>query len=119
MIVGRCRIGSAKPGPLVAWAIVLVVACASSGCREDNGSSGDSGTTVSPPTVKEVIERQGPRLMAMPGVVGLYEAECAGKPCIRIMLLRRDPDLERRLPRRLEGYPVEFEVTGEIRPLGK
>jgi hypothetical protein len=36
---------------------------------------------------------------------------------IRVMLARRDPALERRLPRDLEGWPVEIEVTGEIRAL--
>lgn len=73
---------------------------------------------MSRPPIAEVIARHDQALLALPGVVGLYEgARPDGSPVIRVMLARRDPALERRLPRDLEGWPVEIEVTGEIRAL--
>jgi hypothetical protein len=39
-------------------------------------------------------------------------------PCLKVMLVARDPKLEQAIPRELEGYRVITEITGEIRPLG-
>ena len=60
------------------------------------------------------------RFMAMPGVAGIYVGllDDDVTPCLKIMLVRRNPKLEQALPRELEGYRVVTEVTGEIRPLG-
>lgn len=70
-------------------------------------------------TVARVIELHADSLMAIPGVVGVAESLGRdGKPIVLIMLAERSPVLIRRLPRRLEGYPVKFEVTGPIRPMG-
>jgi hypothetical protein len=33
------------------------------------------------------------------------------------MLQRADPQLERSLPKQIEGHPVRLEVSGEIKPL--
>ena len=68
--------------------------------------------------IAQVIERRAPELMKIAGVVGVYEGETRRHaPCIRIMVAKRTHELEARLPRRLEGYPVEIEETGVIRPM--
>jgi hypothetical protein len=68
--------------------------------------------------IAEVIARHAPDLMKIPGVVGVYEGETRRhQPCIRIMVDRRSPERDARLPRTLDGYPVEIEVTGVIRPM--
>ena len=73
---------------------------------------------TSRPPIAKVIEARSAALLAEPGVVGVYEgARDDGSPCIRIIVVRKTPDLEKSLPRDLEGWPVEIEVTGEIRPL--
>lgn len=57
-------------------------------------------------------------LMAVPGVVGIYEGALPdGTPCIRVMVQARTTEIDTRLPKSLEGYRVEVEVTGVIRPL--
>jgi len=67
-------------------------------------------------TVLAAHERE---LLAKPGVAGVYIGLLTdGKtPCLKVMLARKDRELERSLPRMLEGYPVVTEVTGEIRPM--
>jgi hypothetical protein len=68
--------------------------------------------------IADTIVRHAPELMKIPGVVGVYEGETRRHvPCIRIMVERRTPELEHRLPRRLEGHPVEIDETGVIRPM--
>lgn len=72
-----------------------------------------------PRDINAVLASHDQELLARPGVVGV----CVGLLpdgqtfCLKVMLARKDPDLERQLPRTLEGYPVVIEITGEIRPL--
>ena len=68
--------------------------------------------------IETVLQAHTPELMAVPGVVGVYQGETdAHAPCIRVMVIQKTPEIERRIPKRLEGYRVEIEVTGEIRPM--
>ena len=70
--------------------------------------------------INAVLAEHDQRLLAMPGVVGVYVGllDDDKTPCLKVMLRRRDAQLERSLPRELGGYRVVPEVTGEIRPLG-
>ena len=56
-------------------------------------------------------------LIDMPGVTGVGIGECDGHPCLKVFIERRSDELEARIPRSMDGVPVEIEVTGEIRPL--
>jgi len=69
--------------------------------------------------INAVLADHDKELLAIPGVVGVYVGLLRDQktPCLKVMLARKDPDLERRIPRELEGYLVATEVTGEIRPL--
>ncbi len=65
----------------------------------------------------QVLEERTPALLAMPGVVGTAEGASAGRPVFVVLIRRDDPELKRSLPARIEGYPVEVRVVGEVRPL--
>jgi hypothetical protein len=69
--------------------------------------------------INAVLADHDQELLAMPGVVGVYVGLLNDEKtlCLKVMLARKNPSLERRLPRTLEGHPVVTEVTGEIRPL--
>ena len=71
--------------------------------------------------INAVLAAHDRDLMARPGVVGVYVGLMRdGKtPCIKVMLKEKTPEIERLIPRELEGYPVVTEVTGEIKPLKK
>jgi hypothetical protein len=73
----------------------------------------------SPPRdINAVLADHDKELLAIPGVVGVFVGlKDETTPCLKVMLARKDPGLERRIPRSLEGYPVVTEITGEIRPL--
>jgi hypothetical protein len=70
--------------------------------------------------INDVLRDHDKELLAIPGVVGVYVAllEDGKTPCLKVMLARKTAETERAIPKTLEGYPVVFEVTGEIRPLG-
>lgn len=57
-------------------------------------------------------------LMALPGVVGTALGMCDGQRCIKVLLADSSAASRARVPAQLEGYRVEVEVTGPIRPLG-
>jgi len=69
--------------------------------------------------INAVLAAHDRELLAKRGVVGVYVGLMAdGKtPCLKVMLARKDLELEHSLPKTLESYPVATEVTGEIKPL--
>ena len=69
--------------------------------------------------IDEVLKEHAKSLMAIPGVVGVGESLCDDKPCIKVYVSQETPELERKIPQMLEGYPVKIEETGEIRALPK
>jgi hypothetical protein len=70
-------------------------------------------------TIKEVLKKHTRDLMSMPGVVGTGQGLCEGKPCIKVFVIEKTPDLNQKIPKTLEGYPVVVEETGEIKALPK
>jgi hypothetical protein len=70
-------------------------------------------------TIKEVLKMHTGDLMALPGVVGTGQGLCEGKPCIKVFVTEKTPDLERKIPKTLDGYPVAIEETGPIKALPK
>jgi hypothetical protein len=52
--------------------------------------------------------------MSVTGVVGTAEGECAGQPCILVLVERVTPALRQAIPSELEGVPVEVRETGRI-----
>lgn len=69
--------------------------------------------------INAVLADHARKLMAIPGVVGVYIGllDDDQTPCLKVMIERKDAQLKRAIPRSLEGYPVVTEVSGTIRPL--
>ena len=67
-------------------------------------------------SIDEVLAAHTESLMALPGVVGTAVGLCDGQRCIKVLLADSSPATKRRIPSRLEGYPVVIEVTGTITP---
>ena len=70
-------------------------------------------------TIKEVLKKHTGELMALPGVVGTGQGLCEGKPCIKVFVIEKTPDLDQKIPKTLNGYPVAIEATGPIKALPK
>jgi hypothetical protein len=71
--------------------------------------------------INEVLRSHDQEIMAIPGVVGIYVGllDDEKTSCLKVMVVKKTPELERKIPRELEGYPVVIEETGEIRPMKK
>lgn len=67
--------------------------------------------------IEAVLKQHTDRLMSVNGVVGTAIGECEGKPCIKVFVAKKSPELVKKIPPTLEGFPVAIEETGEIRRL--
>ena len=66
-------------------------------------------------SIQAVLEEKTTALMSISGVVGTAVGEHAGKPCIKVFVARRTPELLEQVPSMLEGYPVAVQEVGEFR----
>ena len=85
------------------------------------GAGGDHRqemNVVSSKTIEQVLETHTDSLMALPGVVGTAIGLCDDDTCIRVFLADSSAEARRKIPARLEGYPVKVEVTGPFRIRG-
>lgn len=57
--------------------------------------------TTSPNEIAAIKERHESWLMSLPGVVGSGIGACEGKPCIKVYVKERTPELERQVPKQL------------------
>jgi hypothetical protein len=101
-----------KPGLVRLLAVVLVVGCGRAKTREEESPA----VTQAPRTIEAVLAAHTDSLMAVPGVLGTAIGRCDGAPCIRVLVSRVTEDVQRRVPSRLEGFPVRIDVTGPIVP---
>ena len=68
--------------------------------------------------IADVLRDHTPELMAIPGVVGTAEGALAsGEPCIQVLLAEGSAEIDRKIPRTLEGWTVVTLVTGPIRAM--
>ena len=68
-------------------------------------------------TIDEVLKIHTESLMSISGVVGTAIGRREGKPCIRVLVIRKTPQLMKKIPSAIEGYAVTVQETGRIRAL--
>jgi len=69
--------------------------------------------------ITEVLAAHTPGLLRIAGVVGTGEGRRGDQPLFLILVERDVPELRARLPRTVEGYPVEIRETGTVRALDR
>ncbi len=94
------------------WALVVAVATG-----EQAAEGGRDATSMQQRTIEEALKAHTDRLMSIPGVVGTAQGLCEGKPCIKVFVAKKTPELLRQIPAAADGYTVAVEETGELRPL--
>ena len=97
---------------LLSWIVVA-------GCSLNSQGTRPHEETMARRDINAVLRAHQDELMAIPGVVGVYVGlmDDDKTPCLRVMAVKKNQDLERQVPKSLEGYPVVIEETGVIRPL--
>jgi len=106
------HIDSRLPRKVFAFALSLALL---GGCHRGSASR----SAMPQRDINAVLRAHDRELLAIPGVVGVYVGVLSDKktPCLTVMVVKKTKDLEQALPKSLEGYPVEIEETGVIRPM--
>ena len=68
-------------------------------------------------TIEDVLNEYTDQWMSIDGVVGTAQGLVDDKPCIKVYVVEKTPELERKVPELLHGYPVVMEETGELKAL--
>ena len=68
-------------------------------------------------TIESVLKENTDRLMSLPGVVGIAQGLCEGKPCIKVLIIKKTCDIMNRIPFKIDGYRVMVQEVGKFRSL--
>ncbi len=72
---------------------------------------------MAPHTIEDTLERHSAALMSVPGVVATGQGLCGDEPCIKVFVVERTPEIDRSVPKTIEGYKVVVVESGEVRAL--
>ena len=104
-----------RRGSIIAGLLCMMASVGAYGNEATN--SVQEETTMQEKTIEQVLREHTDILMALPGVVGTAQGECAGEPCIKVLVVKKSTDLLERIPTSIDGYAVEVVETGEIKAL--
>ncbi len=68
-------------------------------------------------SIEQVLKEHTDHLMSLPGVTGTAQGELNGKPCIKVYVEKKTSELEKQIPDEIEGYPVDIQESGVIKPM--
>lgn len=96
-----------------ALVVALVLSLVGS-CRPPS----ESGDAVPQRDINAVMASHVDELMAIPKVVGVAIGQLDdGTPCILVLVEEETKEITKKVPAKLEGYPVKVFVSGEIKPM--
>jgi hypothetical protein len=75
------------------------------------GGEFSASASAAPNGISQAIERHRNTLLKIPGVVAVKRGWGVNSNEIVVVVKEVTPKLERRIPKQLDGWPVEFEVT--------
>lgn len=95
------------------WVLGATVACSQQGAHQQKEKP------MPEKTIEAVLKEHTDTLMSLSGVLGTAQGLCSGKPCVKIYVVKKTPELIKQIPSTLEGYTVEIQETGEIKALDR
>ncbi len=98
---------------------VMIVGAGAVACAKQAPSDQPGRNIVAAKPIDDVLKEHTEELMSIPGVVGTAKGQCGHHPCIKVYVVKKTPDLERKISGTLDGYAVMLEETGEIRAIPK
>jgi hypothetical protein len=103
---------------MIALSICLIfISISAVACANNNVDNLQGENTMAVKTIEEVLKKHTGELMSVPGVVGTAQGVCDNKPCIKVYVIKKTSELNKKIPDIIEGYPVVIEETGKIRAL--
>jgi len=101
----------------LAATLLVVAQCVGAGSGGRDGPGGES-EPVADTSIIAAQEELTRSVMDLPGVTGTAVGLCEGEPCIKVYLVSPSREIVDQIPSTFRGFPVDAEVTGEIRARG-
>ena len=76
---------------------------------------GQGVRNVEEKTISGVLKERTDALMSIRGVVGTGQGLCDGKPCIKVYVVERTPEVEEKVRNILDPYPYSIQESGRFR----
>ena len=86
-------------------------------CNQETNNQSQQGNIMPNESIEIVLKENTDTLMAIPGVIGTAQGLFEDKPCIIIYVIQKTSEIEEKIPKEIDGYKVNIEVTGEIKAL--
>ena len=87
-------------------------------CSNGERNNDERKTTMKTRDINQVKEDHTKELMSIHGVVGVaIGAYDDGTKCISVFVDTLTPEIEKKIPKTLEGYPVRVDESGVFKPL--
>ena len=103
---------------MIILSIGIILICNSVAvCANETDKNGEKGKQMVQKPIDEVLKEHTNMLMSIPGVVGTAQSVCEGQPCIKVFVSKKTENLERKIPKNIEGYPVVIQETGKFKAL--
>ncbi len=99
--------------------ILLGIALGGISCLNVTSAQPQEQNKMTPKKIEEVLKEHTPEWMSVPGVVGTAQGLCGGRPCVQVYVVKKTGEIDQRIPKTIDGYPVIIEETGKIRALPK
>jgi hypothetical protein len=109
VVMKKVSVGAPTAAGLLLCVVVAV-------CVGAKGHGPEGKEMMTDRNILSVLERHTKELMAIPGVTGVAEGRCQGRPCIKVYVTEKAQS-GGKIPAEIEGFPVSVEKTGEFRPL--
>ena len=103
--------------------MLLAGAMSLSGCgmgySDSTAADRSEGQTMATKSIEETLKAHTDGLMAISGVVGVGQGLLDNTPCIKVFVVEKTPELQRLIPKVLDGHPVVLQQSGVIKALPK
>ncbi|MGR8980172.1 MAG: hypothetical protein ACU84H_08795 [Gammaproteobacteria bacterium] len=103
---------------LFGWLALSLILTAAAGCDPNVNNSTPPQEKMTLRDINAVLDDHDDALMAIDGVVGVAVGlmDDDKTQCLKVLVVSKTPELIRRIPSSIEGYPVVVEESGVIRP---
>jgi hypothetical protein len=69
--------------------------------------------------ISEVLREHSAEWMKIPGVIGTGEGAIDDKPAVIVMVNKSTNEIKLRIPKEVDGYPVQIDEVGTVRALDR
>src|SRR3989337_4432905 len=72
-------------------------------CTKSNVDQQSKSNQMPNKPIEQVLKEHTPHLMSIPGVTGTAQGELDGKPCIKVYVVQKTAEVEKQIPKEIEG----------------